>query len=114
MTDYPYLSFTEAGQWAGYRYLDYSPRMTRLTVRVAAEQAGGKLVFRRGDPEGEILAEAAIPSTGGAWKEVTVPLKATASGRDAFYLVATDIPQGARIDVDRFSFHPRRLLRRHI
>ncbi len=114
MTDYPYLSFTEVGQWAGYRYLDFSPRMTQLTVRVAAEQAGGKLVFRRGDPEGEILAEAAIPSTGGAWKEVTVPLKATASGRDAFYLVATDIPQGARIDVDRFSFHPRRLLRRHI
>jgi hypothetical protein len=55
-----------------------------------------------------------IPATGGDWKEVTVPLTATAPGRDAVYLVATDIPQGAAADVDRFCFHSRRLLRRHI
>ena len=114
ITDYPYLSFTKAGQWAGYRYLDFSSRMSRLTVRVAAAQPGGKLVFRRGSPEGEILASMDIPATGGDWKEVTVPLAATDAGRDAFYLVATDIPMGAAVDVDRFCFHPRRLLRRHI
>ena len=113
MTDYPFISFSAPGQWTGYRYLDFSPRTTRLTVRVAAEQAGGQLSFRRSSPEGAVVATVDVPATGGEWKTVSVPVEVTSPGRDALYIVATQVPEGTSLDVDHFRFQVRpRLFRR--
>ncbi len=113
MTDYPFISYSKTGQWTGYRYLDFSPGMSRLTVRVSAKEAGGRLEFRKASPDGEVIATVEVPQTGGEWKDVSVPAAVAETGRDAFYIVAAAVPEGTSVDVDRFRFETRhRLFRR--
>ena len=103
-TDYPYISYGETGQWTGYRYLDFTKKMKSLSIRVSSTKPGGKLEIRRTSPSGETVATVEVPSTNGQWKDITVPAHIKDSGRDAFYIVATEVPTDAKINVDWLRF----------
>ena len=104
MTGYPYISFSENGQWTGYRYLDFSKKISHLCIQASSTKGSGKLEIRKSAPDGEVIASVEISSTDGQWKEFKVPVQTSTSGRDAFYIVATEIPTDGKVQVDWVKF----------
>lgn len=95
-----YVSFTDDGQWTGYRFLGLPETSGSLTVSIQAGQAGGILEVRTGAPEGPVIATLDIPDTGWKWKERTTAVRAEDSGGETLYLVAKSAP----FSVKCFSF----------
>jgi len=104
MTDYPYISFSENGQWTGYRYQDFSQKISHLCIKASSTKGGGILEIRKSAPNGEVIATIDIPSTDGQWKEFKVPAQTSTSERDAFYIIATETPTDGNINVDWLKF----------
>ena len=72
------LGSLDRGDWARFRKLDFGSGLTWLnaTVGVPAEFAGKRLEFRLDRPDGPIIAEVTMQSTGGwgAGRAVRVPV----------------------------------------
>ena len=94
--EYEYVSFTDDGQWTGYRFLGLPETSCSFTVSIQAGLAGGRLEIRTGTPDGPVIATLDIPDTGWKWKERTVPVQGTLSEGDAVYFVAKTAPFSVR------------------
>lgn len=104
MTDYPFIRFSEKGQWTGYCWMDFSPKISSVAVSVSSTAVGGRLEIRRSSADGELLATVEVPHTDGQWQVVEVPVRTEASERDSFYVVATDVPASGVVEVDWLRF----------
>lgn len=103
-TDYPYTFYDEAGQWIGYRYLDFPAKLSRVDLSVCTQSGGGVLEIRRGSPSGEIVSRIPLPDTRGGWRTVASAASSGRKGRDAFYIVLSEAPQHGDVKVDWLSF----------
>ena len=84
------------GEDAGYiddgDWLSYGPMSLRgidaITYRVAAPSAGITIEARRGAPDGELVASAPVPGTGGygVFTDVTVPVADPDGGGELFFV----------------------------
>lgn len=105
MTDYPYLSFDRSGQWALYRYMDFTQKFSSISFTLQSTKAGGVLELRKGAVDGELVATVDLPDTEGKWQNVVVSTNAIDNRScDAFYLIARNVPSDSSVDVDYFSF----------
>lgn len=63
---YPYTFYAEAGQWTGYRYMDFPRKLSAVEMSVCTQGAGGIVEIRRGSSPGGAVSRIALPDTGGA------------------------------------------------
>ena len=103
MTGYPYISFSEAGQWTGYRWFDLSLKARKLEACVRSGDEGGIIEFRKGSPDGEVIATVEVPATKGEWKTVKAPAKVSGSAKETVYAVAAKAPSGSPLELDYFT-----------
>lgn len=101
---YPYTFYSEPGQWIGYRFMDFSPKISKVVMSVSTDDAGGTFEIRRGAPDGELIAVVGLPDTGGAWKTVDAPAAVTRAGKDAFYIVLKTKPGSGEVRIDWLEF----------
>ena len=90
--EYSFVHFQEPGQWACYRYFDFTQAPSSLTVSVESGQPGGALEVHQGSPDGPVIATLEIPDTGWKWKERTITVQVEGSGKETIYLVASQAP----------------------
>ncbi len=103
-TDYPYTFYDIPGQWIGYRFLDFSRKMKRITTCVSSQSEGGILEIRRGAPDGTLISTLSIPDTNGTWKVIQDEISVTEDGKDVFYLVLKQKPIDGNVLIDWLQF----------
>lgn len=123
-TDYPETWYTTAGQFIGYRYMDFTAdiRSFTVTARTVAEGAminvyqGAKKGSRNdaaGDaiaqpskdgPSGALIASVQLPNTNGHYQVFTVPATVTEVGTHSFYLVLDAAPKQGNVYIDTMCF----------
>ncbi|MHC4884295.1 MAG: family 43 glycosylhydrolase [Planctomycetota bacterium] len=75
---YEYLTNFHDGDWAAYKYLDWSRKPSRFEAEVSSLSEGGVLELRLDAPDGECIGECTVPPTGGwqQWQTVAGELSA--------------------------------------
>ncbi|WP_320776098.1 PQQ-dependent sugar dehydrogenase [Streptomyces sp. CRN 30] len=94
------------GDWISFEPYVLS-NATKITARVAAEAAGGRLEVRAGSPKGRLLASAKVPVTGGTetYQDVSAKLWLPPRGTTTLYLVFKGKKGTAQLfEVDDFTF----------
>ena len=105
MTGYPYVSFSETGQWACYRWFDMTRKAKKLEARVRSNGPGGVLEFRKGSPDGEVLATVEVPSTKGKWKTVKAPVRVSGSAKETIFAITAKVPANSVLELDYFTIN---------
>ena len=120
-TDYPEVFYNEAGQFIGYRYMDFTSDVSTFTVTARTDSDGAVLKVYQGagngcvhesainsdsknGPVGEPIAEVRLPDTDGRYQLFTVNTTAVKSGVSSFYIVLDTAPQNSTVYVDTMRF----------
>src|SRR5690606_15455359 len=71
------------GDWSAYGPVNFTG-IDSITFRVASGGAGGTIELRQDGPDGELLATAEVPDTGGTqeWRDVTIDAPETTESMD--------------------------------
>lgn len=103
--DYPKLIFSEAGSYAGYRYVDLTGLDSgSVTMELKTIAKGGTLELRIKAPDGPLLTKLEPPETGGEWKEVRGEVTPAPPGGQTLYLILKDQPETGSVEIGWFSF----------
>jgi uncharacterized repeat protein (TIGR02543 family) len=101
-----YLNLSAANQHVGYRYVDLGAKASFVTLRARTSNADARLYLANGKPGEEstaTLAEIALPDTGNAWREITVPITNPAAARGVKAIYFTLGAGSAALDWFEFS-----------
>ncbi|GHT78108.1 hypothetical protein FACS1894130_04130 [Spirochaetia bacterium] len=106
---YEYLTGISNGDWAAYKYLNFSGKEKGFAITAASMTGYGEFFLSLDKPDGEIVAKGQVPSTGGwnAFRVFEVPLIKSVEGVHALYLGFSGSPTGRLMDVKNFRFTPR-------
>jgi glucosylceramidase len=82
------VGYTDTGDWAHYKNIDFGSGVSTVNVRTASNGTGGTLEFHLDSITGTLIGTAELPITGGwqTWTTVSAPI-AAASGTHDLYLV---------------------------
>src|SRR5262249_52372338 len=82
------LGYSDDGDWAVYKNIDFGSRIKSVLVRVASAGSGGSLEFHLGSATGPMVGSVGIPVTGGwqSWTNVAAPVSG-ATGINDLYIV---------------------------
>lgn len=103
-TDYPYTFYDAPGQWIGYRFLDFSKKISRVSLCVNTQNAGGILEIRKGSPDGTLISTLSVPDTNGMWEVIQDKVSVSEDGKDAFYIILKQKPTEGNIQIDWLQF----------
>jgi hypothetical protein len=99
-----HLTQIHAGDWAGYKYVDFGSGVSAFQARAGSLAYGGEIEVRLDRPDGPLAGTCPVPRTGGwqKWQRVSCPVRG-AEGVHAVYLVFRGRP-GRLFDLASFSF----------
>ena len=82
------IGFIKSGHWAKYSDVDFGANTEHMEFRVASASQGGLIEVRLDSPQGSLLAECTVPSTGGwqSWRSIKTTILPT-SGRKTICLI---------------------------
>jgi glucosylceramidase len=82
------LGYTDTGDWARYKNVNFASGISTVSVRTASNGTGGTVEFHLDSTTGTLVGTATLPVTGGwqTWTTVTAPVTG-ASGTHDLYLV---------------------------
>jgi glucosylceramidase len=82
------LGYTDTGDWARYKNVNFGSGISTVSVRTASNGTGGTVEFHLDSTTGTLVGTATLPVTGGwqTWTTVTAPVTG-ASGTHDLYLV---------------------------
>ena len=123
-TDYPETWYSAAGQFIGYRYMNFTAEINtfEITARTTGEGAVLKIYqgARKGSandapgdglnqpakdgPTGDLLAVVELPNTNGQYQTFTVPAAVAEEGTHSFYIVLETAPTQGNVYVDSMRF----------
>ncbi len=104
-----YLTLIHHGDWAGYKYVDFTAQPVRFFhARAGSPAYGGSIEVHLDAPDGELIGVCAVPRTGGwqKWATLSCPVRPV-DGVRAVYLVCKGNVAGAPDEVR--TFDPERL-----
>lgn len=99
-----HLTQIHAGDWVGYKYLDFGAGMTIFKAQAGSLGYGGEIEIHLDRPDGPLAGICAISRTGGwqKWRTFTCPVGG-AQGVHSVYLVFRGV-FGRLFDLSSFSF----------
>lgn len=104
-TNYAFMADMRDSSYFTFENFDLK-NVNTLQARVAANQAGLQLQVRMDAANGNVIAEAAIPATGGAteWITINLPIQETPTGTHTLYFVTQGGTADVRASVDWIYF----------
>ena len=106
--DYPEVWYSEAGQYIGYRYMDFTPAIHRFTITARTSGDGALIRIYQGKDdlpcEDLPVASVALPNTHDRYQSFTVPAVVPQCGTHSFYVVADAMAESGNVYVDSMCF----------
>ena len=106
--DYPEVWYSEAGQYIGYRYMDFTPTIHRFTITARTSGDGAVIRIYQGKDdlpcEDLPVASVALPNTHDRYQSFTVPAVVPQCGTHSFYVVADAMAESGNVYVDSMCF----------
>ncbi len=98
--------FASDGSWAEFRNIDFGSGVQSVDVRMASAGSGGTLRFRLDSVTGPIVAEVAVPITGGwqTWQTVNAQVTGATGVRNLYVVFARNAGSGGIGNLNWFQF----------